>query len=170
MDLQPLWDKIELSPVGDFVASSSWAFPTIETIHVIAIVTVFGTVAMMDLRLLGLASKENRITELSRDTLTWTWGAFVLAALSGTLLWMSKAHIYMREPWFYAKMILIGVAGINMAIFHTTVWKTVTQWDSDCAIPTAGKVAGFLSLFFWFLVIFFGRAIGFTLGIYGSGS
>ena len=165
MDLQPLWDKIELSPVGDFVASSSWAFPTIETIHVIAIVTVFGTVAMMDLRLLGLASKENRITELSRDTLTWTWGAFVLAALSGTLLWMSKAHIYMREPWFYAKMILIGVAGINMAIFHAVTWRTIGQWDAGPP-PRAAKIAGFTSLALWVVVIACARMIGFTLGIY----
>ena len=70
MDLQALWEKIELSPVGDFVASSSWAFPTLETIHVIAIATVFGTVAIMDLRLLGLASNTDRVTDLSRDTLT----------------------------------------------------------------------------------------------------
>src|ERR1700753_712832 len=117
MDLQAIWQAVELSPVGDFVASLSWAFPTIEPVHVIAICVVFGTVAMMDLRLLGLASKENRVTELSRDTLIWTWGAFGVAALSGTALWMSKAHVYMRDPWFYAKMILIAVAGINMAIF-----------------------------------------------------
>ena len=126
---------------------------------------MFGTVAMMDLRLLGLASKENRITELSRDTLTWTWGAFVLAALSGTLLWMSKAHIYMREPWFYAKMILIGVAGINMAVFHAVTWRTIGQWDAGPP-PRAAKIAGFTSLALWVVVIACARMIGFTLGIY----
>ena len=165
MDLQPLWDKVELSPIGDFVASSSWAFPTIETVHVIAICTVFGTVAMMDLRLLGLASKENRITELSRDTLTWTWGAFLLAAITGTILWFSKAHIYMKEPWFFAKMILIACAGVNMAIFHSVTWKTIGQWDAG-APPRAAKIAGFSSLALWIVVVFCARMIGFTLGIY----
>jgi hypothetical protein len=165
MDLQPLWEKIELSPVGDWVASSSWAFPTIETVHVIAIVTVFGTVAMMDLRLLGLVSKESRVTELSRDNLTWTWGAFVLAAISGTLLWMSKTHIYMKEPWFYAKMILIGVAGVNMAIFHSVTWRTIGQWDAGPP-PRAARIAGFTSLALWVVVIACARMIGFTLGIY----
>lgn len=165
MDLQPLWEKIELSPIGDWVASSSWAFPTIETVHVIAICTVFGTVAMMDLRLLGLASKENRVTELSRDTLTWTWGAFVLAAITGTALWMSKTHVYMKEPWFYAKMILIGVAGINMFIFHFVTWKTIGQWDKGKP-PTAARIAGFTSLGLWLVVIYCARMIGFTLGLY----
>ncbi|HEX3993874.1 MAG TPA: DUF6644 family protein [Acetobacteraceae bacterium] len=165
MDLQPLWDKIELSPIGDFVASSSWAFPTIETLHVISIVTVFGTVAMMDMRLIGLVSRDSRVTELSRDNLTWTWGAFLLAAITGTLLWMSKAHVYMKEPWFYAKMILIGVAGVNMAIFHAVTWRTIGQWDAGPP-PKAARIAGFTSLALWVVVVACARMIGFTLGIY----
>lgn len=165
MDLQPLWDKIETSPIGDWVASSPTGFPNIEVVHVIAICIVFGTVAMMDLRLLGLASKENRVTELSRDALTWTWGAFVVAALSGVAMWMSKAHVYMRDPWFYAKMILIGVAGINMAIFHVVTWKTIAHWDRGPP-PKAARIAGFTSLALWIVVIFCARMIGFTLGLY----
>ena len=84
MNLQPLWDKIELSPIADWVASSAAGFPNVECVHVIAICVVFGTVAMMDLRLVGLASKENRVTELSRDTLVWTWAAFASAPVSGS--------------------------------------------------------------------------------------
>jgi hypothetical protein len=64
-------------------------------------------------------------------------------------------------------MVCLFLAGANMAIFHSTAWKTVSKWDSDVAIPLGGKIAGLLSLFFWVLVVFFGRAIGFTLGIYG---
>src|ERR1700761_7482612 len=141
MDLQPLWDKIELSPVGDFVASSSWAFPTLETLHVIAIATVFGTVAIMDLRLLGLASNTDRVTDLSRDTLTWTWGAFLMAALTGSLLWVSKAHVYMRAPCFNIKRCLIGAAGITMVISHHVPWKTIGQWDGGPP-PQSARIAG----------------------------
>ena len=165
MNWQAIWDWAELSPVGDFVASSSWAFPTFETIHVIAICTVFGTVAIMDLRLLGLASKENRVTELSRDALVWTWSAFLVAAITGSVLWMSKAHVYMRDPWLYWKMGLILVAGINMAIFHVVTWKTIGQWDAGPP-PRAAKIAGFTSLGLWIVVVFCARMIGFTLGIY----
>jgi uncharacterized membrane protein len=165
MDLQPLWEKIELNPISDWVASSPMGFPNVEVVHVIAICIVFGTVAMMDLRLLGLASKDNRVTELSKDALTWTWGAFAVAALSGTVMWMSKAHVYMRDPWFYAKMILIGVAGLNMALFHLFTWRTIGQWDRGKP-PQAARIAGFTSLGLWLVVIFCARMIGFTLGIY----
>ena len=166
MNLQPFWEALEASPVGDFIASSSWAFPTVECIHVIAIVTVVGTVMIMDLRLLGLTSKACAVTEMSTDTLPWTWGAFVLAAISGLLLFVSKAHIYTIDPWFLWKMGLIVVAGVNMAIFHVFTWKSVHDWDSGCDVPMAGKIAGGLSLFFWVLVVFCARLIGFTLGLY----
>lgn len=167
MILQSLWQSLEASPVGTYIAESSWAFPTIESIHVIALVTVVGTIAIMDLRLLGAASRDTAVTLMSRDTLPFTWGAFVLAAITGSLLFVSKATSYAHNPYFIAKMISMALAGLNMAIFHSSTWKTVTKWDSDCAIPLGGKIAASLSLFFWVLVVFFGRAIGFTLGIYG---
>ena len=53
MALQDLWTALETSSVGDFVASSAWAFPAIEAVHVLAVVTVVATVAIMDMRLLG---------------------------------------------------------------------------------------------------------------------
>ncbi len=166
MTLQAFWDALETSPLGDFIASSSWAFPTLESLHVIAIVTVVGTVAIMDLRLLGLQSKTWKMTQVSDDTLRWTWVAFIVSAITGTLLFISKAHIYAKEPWFLAKLTLIVLAGVNMAIFHVLSWRNVAKWDSDRAAPMNGKIAGGLSLAFWLVAIFCGRWIGFTLGHY----
>ena len=168
MYLKPLWQALEASAVGSYVASSEWAFPTLESIHVIAIVTVVGTVAVMDLRLLGLASNDAAVTTMSRDTLPYTWGAFVLALITGSLLFVSKATSYAANPWFIWKMAFLVLAGLNMGIFHVFTWRTVRTWDSDCAVPTGGKIAGALSLLFWLVVIFCGRLIGFTLGIYGA--
>ena len=165
MIFEALWKSLEASPVGAFVAGSEWAFPTIETIHVIAIVTVVGSIAVMDLRLLGLASRDNAVTAMSRDTLPFTWGAFVLAVITGSLLFVSKATSYAVNPYFQLKMVALALAGINMAIFHASTWRSVANWDAGSTIPTAGKVAAGLSLLFWILVIFFGRVIGFTLGI-----
>lgn len=166
MNLTSLWQSLEASSLGSFVAGSAWAFPTLESIHVIAIVTVVGTIAIMDLRLLGLASGRSRVTAISNETLPWTWGAFALAAMTGLLLFVSKATAYAVNPYFQIKMVLLALAGLNMAILHVTAWRTVGSWDDGQAVPMAAKVAGGLSLFFWLLVIFFGRAIGFTLGIY----
>ena len=161
-----IWESIQYTPLGIFIAESTWAFPTIETIHVIALVTVLGTIFVMDLRLLGVASKNYPITSMSRDTLKWTWGGFVLAAITGTLLYISKTSSYMINPFFMGKMVLLAIAGLNMAYFHFVTWKTVANWDTSPVVPTGAKVAGITSLIFWITIVFFGRAIGFTLGIY----
>lgn len=166
MTLQAFWESLQASAVGDYVASSTWAFPTLETIHVIAIVTVVGSIAVMDLRLLGLASQDRPVTEISKDTLPFTWGAFVIAVLTGSLLFVGKASEYAVNPNFLWKMVLIALAGVNMAVFHLFPWRTVATWDSDRAAPLAGKIAGGLSLFLWGTVVFFARAIGFTLDLY----
>lgn len=161
-----IWESIQYSPLGIFIAESTWAFPTIETIHVIALVTVLGTILVMDLRLLGVASKNYPVTAMSRDTLKWTWGAFVLAAITGTLLFISKSSSYMINPFFVGKMVLLALAGLNMAYFHRVTWKTVSEWDQSPVVPTGAKVAGITSLAFWIVIVFLGRAIGFTLGVY----
>ena len=166
MLLENVWKALEASAVGGFVAGSEWAFPTIESLHVIAIVTVVGSIMVMDLRLLGLASRDCAVRQMSRDTLPFTWMAFVLAAITGSLLFVSKATTYAGNPWFQLKMAALVLAGLNMAIFHVFTWKSVANWDAGCAVPLPGKIAAGLSLLFWLLVVFFGRAIGFTLGIY----
>jgi len=159
----PIWQAIENLPLSQYIAASTWAFPTFETIHVIAIVTVVGSIAVMDLRLLGAASQECAVTEMSRDTLPWTWGAFVLAMITGSLLFISKATTYIVNPFFVGKMFLILIAGINMGIFHLFTWRTVKHWDEGCKVPMGGKIAGAVSLGFWVIIVFVARAIGFTL-------
>lgn len=166
MALQNLWEALETSPVGDFVASSAWAFPALESVHVIAIVTVVATVAIMDLRLLGVAGLGWTVTEMSDDTLKWTWGGFVLATITGALLFVSKAHVYAREPWFLAKLGLFAIAAVNMAVFHGLTWRRVKAWNALRVPPRAALIAGGLSLTVWVLAVICGRFIGFTLGQY----
>lgn len=160
------WQQLEYSSVGDYIAVSTWAFPTLETIHVIALVTVVGFIAIMDMRLLGIASKHSPITEMSRDTLPVVWGAFVLAAASGLLLFISKASSYVINPYFLIKMGLLALAGVNMLFFHFVTYRQVANWDTAADVPQAVKVAGATSLIFWVAIVFFGRAIGFTLSYY----
>lgn len=165
--MNSLWTSLEGSALGTTIASSEWLFPTIETLHVIAIVSVVGAIAVMDLRLLGVTSRNRLVTAMSRDTLPLTWIAFGCAVVTGLLLFVSKATSYMVNPYFLFKMGLLLLAGLNMAVFHLFTWKGVASWDGTItAIPPAAKLAGLASLTFWALIVLCGRIIGFTLGIY----
>ena len=161
-----IWESIQYSSIGIAIAESTWAFPTLETLHVIALVTVVGTILIMDLRMIGLASNNVAVTRMSKDTLPYTWAGFVLAAITGGLLFVSKAADYMINPYFLTKMGLLVLAGLNMLYFHYVTYKTVADWDETSTIPGKVKVAGVMSLIFWIAIVFCGRAIGFTLGIY----
>ncbi len=163
MALRAFWQSVENWPLSEFIASSSWAFPTLESIHVMAIVIVVGTVVIMDLRLLGLASGRTKVTEIEHDTLRWTWAAFVIAFITGALIFLSKATAYTVNPYFIWKLALIVAAGINMAIFHLVTWKSIETWDINPVIPRGAKIAGGVSLGLWIVVVFLARAIGFTL-------
>lgn len=165
--LNSLWQSLENSGLGQSIASSEVAFPLIETFHVFAVVTVVGTIAIMDLRLLGLTSRNWTATSVSKDTLRLTWGAFVVAVVTGLLMFVSKATTYMVNPYFLFKMAMIVAAGVNMAILHRGgAWKAIAEWDGSLVVPGNVKLAATLSLIFWVIVIFCGRFIGFTLGVY----
>ena len=62
--------------------------------HVAAISVVFGMIAVLDLRLIGIAFKDYAVTDLSRQVLPWTWVAFAVAAVTGALMFSGQAVKY----------------------------------------------------------------------------
>ncbi|MBO9601941.1 MAG: hypothetical protein J7496_05475 [Novosphingobium sp.] len=165
MDLQSFWQGLEASAFGDYVAESTWAFPTLESLHVMSFVTVLGSLLVVDLRILGIGWKDVRLTTLSHETLRITWIGFVCAAITGLMLFCSKATSYVINPYFKLKLVMLAFAGINMVVFQFVTWKSVAGWDLG-KVPTAAKVSATLSLLAWICVVFFGRAIGFTLSMF----
>ncbi len=153
----------ENTTIGKFVSESTWAFPTIETVHVFFLVIVVGTIAIVDLRLLGVASRNRSVSQLSNDVLPVTWACFVGALITGSLLFSSKATHYLANWPFKLKMILLLAAGVNMLIFHFLTYRDVDKWDHQEITPRAARLAGTLSLLFWIGVVAFGRWIGFTV-------
>jgi hypothetical protein len=144
--------------------AGSWMFPLLETVHVFSLIAVLGTIALVDWRLIGFASRDHAVTTLSRQALPWTWGGFALAVTSGALMTVGQAGEYITNPAFQLKLLLIVLAGINMAAFHLIPWKTVHSWDTRSGPPPAARIAGALSLALWIGVIAAGRWIAFTHG------
>jgi hypothetical protein len=140
------------------------AMPFIESLHVLAAATVFGTVFIVELRLLGFPDTRRPVTLISREMLRLTWAAFCIAVLAGVLMFAANAHTYYANTAFRLKMLSLLGAGLNMAIFQGVTYRTVSAWDRNVPTPLAGRVAGALSILLWLTVIFFARWIGFTKG------
>ena len=161
--MQETLDAIGASPIGDFMAADPFAFPTVETVHVIAITLVIGMIAIIDLRLIGVASTSYPVSRLSRALLPPTWIAFILAAISGVLLFTSQPATYFDNTAFRVKAALIVFAGLNMLAFHLLTMRSIAEWDKEAKLPLAARLAGLLSLLTWIGVVAFGRWIGFTM-------
>jgi hypothetical protein len=138
-------------------------FPWIECVHVLAITFVVGSIAAVDLRLLGIASRDRRFSRLNAEIVPLTWAAFATALVSGGLLFSAKAVQYAANLSFDLKMLLLVLAGVNMAVFQLLTFRRVSTWDVGPSTPMSAKVAGALSLSIWIGVVICGRIIGFTM-------
>jgi hypothetical protein len=134
------------------------AFPAIESLHVIAITLVVGSIMIVDLRLIGLASRQRDPRDLIRSILPITWGAFALAAVTGSLLFAANPISYVANFYFLGKIVLLAAAGFNMILFHLFAHRRLDR--ADAIVP---KVSGAVSLLLWVVIVAFGRWIGFTL-------
>jgi len=162
MSLDALWTGVEQIPIAREIRATGQLFPWIESVHVLAICMVVGAIGIMDLRLLGVGSVDRPVSRISRQVLPLTWGAFGLAVITGSLLFMSSASTYANNWPFRMKMVCLALAGLNMMVFHTTTWRSASIWDTRRQPPVAAKLQAGLSLGFWLCVIVFGRWIGFT--------
>jgi hypothetical protein len=164
--MNPFSDLIALlenSGLADNVRENDLLFPVVESVHVLAICLVVGSILVVDLRLLGLASTRWPVSRLTWAILPLTWVAFVVAVASGGLMFISNATKYLGNGFFVAKMILIGIAGLNMVVFHFVGARDLSKWDDQSRPPFSARLAGGLSLLLWVAVVACGRWIGFTM-------
>ena len=162
MNIAAFLKALEATAVATKIRESLYVFPFLESTHVIGLALVFGTIAIIDLRLIGLASSQRSFKRIYSDILKWTWAAFALTALTGALMFITNATVYYHNFYFRAKMLLLVLAGINMGVFELTLGRKVESWDKSPSAPPLGRAVGVLSIALWIAVIFMGRLIGFT--------
>jgi len=133
----------------------------VEIVHLTGIALLFGSIAMLDLRLLGL-SRAVPVTRLARHVLPWTAGAFVLIVPSGLMMFIAHAGDFIRSEVFVLKIGLILAAGTNAAVLHAGVFRGAAAWDVARMPPPAARVAAGLSLVLWIAVISCGRLLAYT--------
>lgn len=161
MDIQPLLQMLQDTPVATFIRESGTAFPALESMHVIGIAVVYGTIAVVDLRLLGVASHRRSALQLIQDLLPYTWVAFVVCVITGLLMFAANGTTYVQNTAFLCKMGVLILAGLNMAVFHLGIFRQIAEWDTRLPPPTRARIAGLGSLAIWAAVVFLGRWIAF---------
>src|SRR5258708_18859576 len=125
-------------------------------VHIAAVSVVFGMIAVVDLRLLGIASKDCAVTDICRQALPWTWAAFGIAVATGVLMFTGQAVKYYGNYAFRMKLLLMLLAGINMLVFQYITYRGVAKWDRP-AIPFTPRLACASSLPSWIPIVSYRR-------------
>ncbi len=143
--LQMLYDL----PISQHIRLDYLWFPLIESIHVIAICIVVGSVFVVDLRLMGITSNKKPVTELAREVLPLDLGLLCHCPDRRRADVYLQAPTYFDNEYFRYKMILMALAGVNMAIFHFFTFKSVTSGTASAPTVIGAKIAGGQSCLFW---------------------
>ncbi|MGA8006153.1 MAG: DUF6644 family protein, partial [Burkholderiales bacterium] len=130
----------------------------VASVHLIGVALLVGSVAALDLRLLGLSRKLS-VRRLAAHLLPWSAASFLLIVPSGLLMFLARAEELIGSPLFALKMMLLLAAGTNAAVFHAAVFRGASAWDVDVPPPWQARAAAALSLAIWVSVIVCGRLL-----------
>lgn len=154
-------DAIASSSIGLAMRSELWLYPMVEVVHIVGFAVLVGSVLMFDARVLGL-SKDIPMTALARHLLRWGVAALLLIVPAGLLMFSAHPHDFASNGVFILKLSLIGVAGLNAALFHLGVYRSVSRWNTGVAAPAAARIQAALSMALWIAVVLCGRLLAYT--------
>jgi len=142
-------------------SESVLVYPIVMSTHLACIALFGGMILMTNLRLLGVTFKSLTITEMVTSLRKWkrVGGAVMIA--TGLLLATSKAETYAPNPFFWTKMVILGLIGVHALIFLPIVYNQTEELDRSPVIPTKAKLAAILSLVLWTAMFTMGRLIAY---------
>jgi hypothetical protein len=156
--LLPYFEWMESLWLGQFIVGSNWLFPVIESVHLLALALLGGSVLVVDMRLLGVGLRNYDVREIARDARPWMVAALVMMVATGVPLFLSEPIKCYYSQAFWVKMWALSLA----LIFTFTVRTRVTRSESVRNTARRQVLVGALSIALWFTVAAAGRWIGFS--------
>jgi hypothetical protein len=141
---------------------SIWAYPIIESLHVLTLCVFVGLTVMLDLRLLGVTMVRTPASEVAGRLLPWTIAGFAVMVTTGALLFYAIPVKTYLNIFFRIKVALLVLAGVNAAVFQLTIWRSMDQWDVDPVPPLRARLAAGVSLVLWAGIVVAGRMIAYN--------
>lgn len=155
MNVHDILAWIESSGLGNTVRDVAWIFPTLETVHFMGLCVLFGSLMVVDLRLLGVAKFIPMRPALKFVPIAI--GGFCVNLLSGIGFFFSDPFRYYPNVAFRLKMLLILIAGLNALWFQFVELPKVRDLQPGEQTTLTVKFVAALSLLLWIGVIIAGR-------------
>jgi hypothetical protein len=144
------------------IRESSWAYPIVESVHVLGLTLFMGLLVLWDCRLLGITLRSHPASHVWKQLIPWIALGAALMTVSGLLLFWSDPVRFYGNVFFRIKVVgLVFAAGTAM-VFHFGIERRIAEWDRAPVTPLAAKVAGALSLGLWVIIILSGRFVAYN--------
>ena len=155
MPTDSFFEWLSKTPWAKAMNGPECAFPVVESLHFIGLALSVGTIAIVDLRLLGIAMRRQSASELAADLDKWTWIGLALMLITGPLMFSADAVNYHYNPAFQFKMVCLLLA----LVFYFTLHRYATRPETPSLLA---NLAGAVSLALWICVVAAGRMIAFV--------
>ncbi len=163
MSALPFLEWLANTAFSTYLRESLWAYPIIETVHVLTLCLFLGFTMLLDLRLLGVALGRTPASEVTRRLEPWILLGFALMLLSGGLLFAGDPVRFWASVFLRIKLGMLLLAGLNVWLYHVTVYRRVAEWDRQPSPPLGAKAVAVCSLALLAGIVAMGRAIAYAL-------
>lgn len=155
-----LW--ISEQPLSMMIGGNFWAIPIIQTLHILAIAAAFGSILMLNLRVLGLAGGSLTMAQTARRYQPWVWWGFLILVVTGIAMIIGEPVRELINPVFWIKMVLVIVTVLLSLWFQAITRRNMGEremTDEPSGAIRAGAV-GIIML--WCAVMVAGRWIAYA--------
>ncbi len=153
--LQTMYD----SPLGTSLAESLYVYPLVEGTHLLSLAFSFGLIVLTDLRLTGFIFKSVPVHIVLQQLRPWLITGFAVTFATGILLTFAAGPGLVEAPVFPLKLLFIVLAGLNALWFEIKFGRNAVVWGAAVVLPAGARIAGWISLVSWSLVVILGRLI-----------
>jgi len=140
-----MWGSLQHAGWVTTLATSRWLYGLVSVAHYCAVFFSVGTIVLLDLRILGVAGRNQALPALAGQLRPWTSVGFGVVVVSGFLLFAVEAGDFAAVTPFRVKIIVIVLAALAALAIE---WR-LPQWDREPAMPLSARAAALLSILLW---------------------
>jgi len=144
------------------IQTAGWVIPALQTIHILAIATLFFSAVIVDLRLWGVLQRDIALSDVARRFLPVIWPTVLVLLISGSILIIGEPRRSLLNTTFYLKMTLLAFALVFTAVLQWSSSAAPEFWEKSMHRRVAARFAATLSILLWCCIIFAGRWIAYT--------
>lgn len=155
-------DWLAGTSASQFIQENLWVVPAIQTVHILAVAMVMGSVLMVELRILGYAARSQSLHQTVRRYVPWVWAALAILLATGVVMIVGEPVRELMNLAFWSKMSLVVVAGLVTLAFQRRILRAASDADPPPGARRGLSLAAILTLLVWFAIVILGRWIAYA--------